>query len=120
MTDEEYVRQLSALIQKDLDLRSDDDYVINPPQMDKFLDALSFLKELVAVSDGELNSVKLVPKEVHGWLSANMTILDLFGDNIVRFSDVVRNCSAFGVDALNDGRVCVDFTIPNVFVRKEN
>lgn len=118
MTDEQYVQRLGFIYNKVLSLRKDGDYIVNQPQMDKLVAVIDFFLDAAKRLDGKLEAVDLTPKEEHGGVTATFHVFDLHGEAIQRFCDVMRGCSAIGIDTTIDGKVCIDFTIPNVFVHK--
>ena len=120
MTDAEFLTKLSALYKIVLSFRKDDDYEINQTQMDKLCNLYRFFLDTAGKLDGEVEPFKLVPKEEHGGVVAKFLVFDVYGENVKRFSDAISACSAIGVEALADGRVCIDCTVPNVFVEKAN
>lgn len=115
MTDAEYVKRLTLLYQKVLSLREDKDYVINQPQAEKLIKVLTFFMDEVEDQDGELEPVRLVPKEEHGGVTATFLVFDLYGEKVQRFCDVMRVCSAITIDSIEEG-VCISCTIPEVFI----
>ena len=117
MTNEEYVRRLGILYQKVLDLRTDDDYVVNQPQMDRLMSIMEFFLDAAERLDGEVQPVKLIPREEHGGVTASFLVFDIYGDDVQKFCDVMRFASTIGIDATEDG-VCIECTVPNVFVHK--
>ncbi len=118
MTDMEYVRHIGTLYQMTLSLRDDSDYVVNQPQMDKLLAVLDFFKEAVKDMDGILEAVDLRPKEEHGGITATFLVFHIYEDKVQKFCDVMRECSAIGIDTKLDGSVRISCTVPNVFVHK--
>ena len=118
MTDEQFVKNLGKLYNIVLSLRKDDDYEINQEQMDKLCALYRFFLDSADKLDGEAELCKLVPKEEHGGVTAKFLVFDVWGENVQRFASVISPCSAIGVEALADGRVSIDCTIPNVFVKK--
>lgn len=119
MTNEEYVKHLGILYNEILNLRKDEDYVVNQPQMDKLVEVLEFFLDAAKRLDGSVEPVVLQPKEEHGGVTATFLVFDLAGEQVAKFCDVMRNCSAIGVDAKTNGEVCISCTVPKVFVPKK-
>lgn len=117
MTDEEYVKRIGQLYSAVMNLRNDDDYVVNQPQMDKFVEVLEFFMDVAQKNNGRVEPVDLTPKEEHGGLTATFRIFDIYGDEIQKFCRAMSHTSAIGIDELEDG-FCISVTIPNVFVKK--
>ena len=118
MTDEQFVKNLGKIYNIVLSLRKDDDYEINQEQMDKLCALYRFFLDTADKLDGEAELCKLVPKEEHGGVTARFLVFDVWGDRVKQFADVISACSAIGIDSLEDGRICIDLTVPNVFVKK--
>lgn len=119
LSDLEYVRHLGQLYERVLSMCKDSDYVINQPQMDKFVEVLNFFKEEALRLEGDVGPINLVPREEHGGITATFLVFSLNGEQQVqKFCDVIRYCSAFGFEALPSGDVSVDVTVPNVFVKR--
>ena len=118
LTDEEYVRRLGMMYDKILSLRKDSDYVVNQPQMDKLVELLDYFLTKSKALDGEVQKVNLKPAEIHGGVTAHFLVFDTHGEDVQKFCKVLSYCSAIGIDALESGDVCIDCTIPNVFVPK--
>ena len=120
MTDEEYIRRIGQLYNHILSLRKDADYVVNQPQMDKLVELLDYFIAKANALDGEVQKVNLKPAEIHGGVTAHFLVFDTHGDDVQKFCKVLSYCSAIGIDALESGDVCIDCTIPNVFIPKKS
>lgn len=118
MTNEEYVRRLGILYNKVLSLRKDADYIINQPQMDKLIKVLDFFIDASENLGGNVEPVNLRPREEHGGVTATFVVFDLYEEQVLRFCDVMKACSAITIDSTSDGEVCISCTIPHVFVPK--
>lgn len=118
MTDEEYVTRLGKIYQHILSLRKDSDYVINQPQMDKLIELLNYFLAKAKALDGEVQKVNLKPAEINGGITAHFLVFDTHGEDVQRFCKVLSYCSSIGIDALESGDVCIDCTVPQVFVPK--
>lgn len=120
MTDKEYVKRLGALYDKIMKLRSDKDYVVNQPQMDRFVELVEFFAEETKkdYGDGRIESVNLVPKEENGGLTASFVLFDIFSDRVQDFSKVIGYASAVSIDSMADDRICISITVPDVFKKK--
>lgn len=118
LTDEEYVRRLGMMYDKILSLRKDSDYVVNQPQMDRLVELLDYFLTKAKVLDGEVQKVNLKPAEIHGGVTAHFLVFDTHGEDVQKFCKVLSYCSAIGIDALESGDVCIDCTIPDVFIPK--
>lgn len=102
-----------------IDSQSVEDYEVNPPQMDKFLEALYFFRDLVQQLGGEIEPFQIDPRAQHAGFTAVFSVFDLYGLQILAFGRILPYLSAFSVDG-DDGRVFVSLTVPNVYTRKNN
>ncbi len=107
------------LWEEELAGRNDDDYEFNREQGMRLLDAYEFFLEMTGKHEGGVKPLELKPREEIAYISAAFRIFDLTGPEIVRFCQAILYASAFGIDSLTDGRVCIELTFPAVFVRKE-
>lgn len=117
MTNEEYVRKLGIMYQKILDARSDEDFIVNQPQMDKLMKIVEFFVDATMRLKGSVEKVDIAPREEHGGVTARFIIFTVRGDTVQKFCDVMRFCSAISIDSTDEG-ICISCTVPNVFVHK--
>lgn len=115
LTNEEYVKRLGQLYEKILSLRSDDNYVINQPQMDKLIEVLNFFLDATRKCTGKIDPVKLTPRAEHGGVTATFLVFDIYGEDIQKYCKVMSYTSALTIDGTDDG-ICISVTVPNVFV----
>lgn len=116
---EEFVRRIGKVYNHIISLREDKDYIVNQPQMEKFVELVEFFDYLAKSNNGRLEKIVLKPKEEHGDLTAIFLALDIWGEDIQKFSKVLSYTSAFGLDSRgDDGEVYIYMTVPDVFVRK--
>lgn len=119
MTDEEYLRAFGKAYELLTSVRKDEDYRIDPTQAKRFGLIIDFFTRQAEKLGGEVKPVKLIPHEQHGELEAYFEVFSLNGEeNVQEFCKTMRHASAFGIDPLEDGRVCISLTVPNVFVHK--
>lgn len=117
MTNEEYLARLGKIYSKIMSIRKDSDYVVNQPQMDKLVDILTFFMDAAKDLDGNVDQVRLTPREEHGGVTATFLVFDVFGEKVTRFCSVLQHASAITIDSTDEG-VCISVTVPNVFVHK--
>lgn len=118
LTDEEYVARIGSMYDKILSLREDSDYVVNQPQMDKLVELLDYFIMKAKALDGVVQPVNLKPAETFGGVTAHFLVFDTHGEDVQKFCKVLSYCSAIGIDSLENGDVCIDCTVPNIFVPK--
>lgn len=118
LSDEEYIRHIGAIHDKIKELAGDDDYVINQPQMDKFIEVFRFFLDMCRKSNGmiEAESLDIMPKEGHEGLTARFLVFDIFGEDIQRFGDIIKYTSALTIDGDLDHKICISVTVPDVFI----
>ena len=99
--------------------RKNEDYVINNIQMQKMIDAYNFFTKIAKEHHGIMEPFRIVPKEEHGYVTGHFPLFYLDRNDIKLFTEVTDYMSAISIDATTDGIVCISFTIPNIFVRRE-
>ena len=114
----EYEKKLWELYEKEMQSRDNADYTVNREQMQKLIDAYGFFNKIAQECGGTIEPFRIVPKEVNGGITAYFRVFHIFGDNVARFCEVVRNVSALSIDSLDNGTVCLSMTIPRVFKHK--
>ena len=117
MNNEEYARRLGIMYQKLLDLRSEDDYIVNQPQLEKLMKIVEFFLEQPEHLGGSIESIDMNPKEEHGGVTATFLIFTMRGESVKKFCEVIQHASAVSIDGSEDG-ICISCTVPNVFVHK--
>lgn len=124
LTDEELVRKLGMIYEEILSQRKDENFVVNKVQMDKLIKVLNFfLKKEKSETENDIKDnirvqpVNLRPKEEHGYVTLSFEVFSLNGnDEVVEFCEVLKNVSAFVINADVEGRLWMEITIPYVFV----
>lgn len=109
------MRELAKLNEKLLGLKSNDDYVVNEPQMKKLSKVFSFFIDAAQKNDGQVELSELIPKELSGGVTANFIVFDIGIKDIEKFCEAMRYTSGITIDSTNDG-VCISVTVPDVFV----
>ncbi|MBQ7541584.1 MAG: hypothetical protein IJT44_04765 [Clostridia bacterium] len=119
MLDLDAICALEKLYLDYIDSQSVEDYEVNPPQMDRFLETLSFFRDAVQRLGGEIEPFRIDPRAQHAGFTAVFSVFDLYGLHILDFGRILPYLSAFSVDG-DDGRVFVSLTVPNVYMRKND
>lgn len=91
-------------------------YVANGEQAEKYCDMVKFLSHIAKSTVGGSITVECEPKGQHGYVNATFPVFDLSGEQVAQFATLLAGASAFDVDSLKDGSVCLSITIPNVYV----
>ena len=111
--------KFGQLYNKVMAVRKDEDYVVNPIQMDRFLDLVQFfIRKSKESTDSKVDPNGFTPKECHGGVTATFIVFDIYGDEVPEFCKVLKHCSAVTVDCIGDSLVQISCTVPNVFVHK--
>lgn len=111
-----FIQKFGEIYKQVMSLRKNDDYVVNPRQMDRFLDLVNFFLHHID-EDGEVEIEENEPKTGIGGVTATFLVLTLRGEEVVEFCKVMKYCSAVSIDSCDDG-ACISCTVPEVFVRK--
>lgn len=118
---DDFVAKYGRLYNRIISLRKNEDFVVNPKQMDKFLDLVQFfiVKSKEAGGDSTVDPNGFSPREYHGGVTATFVVFDIYGEEVPAFCKVLKNCSAVTIDCIGDSMVQISCTVPNVFVPKE-
>lgn len=121
-TDEEFVAALGKMYRDMVESRDPKEYGVNRVQMQKLVTLHQFfidLKKSMNMEDSVVEELKLDPREICGGVTARYTLIDIYGDQVQRFADAIRGCSAVGIEPIidGDGAVCISCTVPDVFVK---
>ena len=96
-------------------------FCFNETQFEKVKNLAEYLQKLVDEFGGEIQPIEFNPYEIHMSISATLNLFSINGvEEVKKLVNALDGVSAFGIDALTDGRVCVDATIPNVFEEINN
>jgi len=114
------LQQLAKDYLKYLDSKSNDDFEINETQFEKYKEVLVFFRTLTKDDKEAKIEIRLEPKETIGGLTCTTYLFDLWGETLKEFNKVLSFCSAMSIDALNDGKVCISMTIPDIFIEKQS
>lgn len=115
MDDNEVFERVGKVYQEYLNSVSEEDFRINKHQLNEFLKVLSFFVDAAEQMNGNIQVAEIRPKDTVGWVSATFMVFNITGDDITRFCDVVKSCSAVTIDSMADGKICISATISKVF-----
>ena len=118
MDDNDIVIAFARLYEAEMNRRDNRDYEVNPAQMNKFLDAVSYFRRKAEESSETLDPIRCEPKEEHGGLTAHFIVFDSYGEDLQEFSQIIGYCSALTIDATTDNKCCISITIPNIYVER--
>lgn len=117
----DFFTYFGRLYEQELNRRRNEDYEVNPLQMDRFLTLLHFLQHKVNPEfDEGIEPFHLEAKEECGGFSADFYVFDLYGDEIPVFAEMLSWCSAISIDATTESQICISITVPDIFVRRED
>ena len=118
MNDFDYVAMLGTIYNSILEARRDEDYAVNAVQLGKLIEIVEFFMEQARRLDGELEPVRISPREEHVGVTAYFPVFDLCGGELQAFCRVMQGTSGLCIDPLADREsVCVSCTVPDVFAR---
>lgn len=118
ISDAEFAKRLVGALDEAMSGLAPDDFEVDPDQMQKLHDLIEFFKKAAKDLGGKIESVRLDPLSPPNGITANFIVFDLFGDDVQKFCEVIRNCSAVSMDTTVNNEVSISCTIPGVFVRK--
>lgn len=116
--DLEFAKRFTAAMKELEDTFSPEDFKLNPIQYKKFNDLVVFFKKAAKDLGGKIDSTNIQRVFGVGDLTATFEVFDLAGDDIQRFCDVIRSCSAISMDVTSEDKICISCTVPDVFILK--
>ncbi len=112
----EIIRLFAQMYEAEMNRRRNEDYEINPEQMDKFLELLYFFRKKVDPEfDEGIEPFNIEAKEEHGGFSARFCVFDLHGEEIGEFARLIGCCTAVSIDVVNNSQICISVTVPEIF-----
>ena len=122
LNDEGFLRDFLGeafdLMQEEMNARNNDDYEINPEQMQHLVRAYRFFIKKVRDHNGKIDPFIYNPKEECGYLTAHFFYFALTGEDLTEFAGILEHISAIDVDATLDGRTHFSLTVPGVYRKK--
>ena len=119
--DEEFVRKIGQIYNLVLSLRRDEDFEVNQIQLDRLVNLYKFFLDKAIPPEDEVEDLDLVPREEFGSVTAKFLVFSLNGvQEVQKFCDVLQYCSACGMDVVDGNKVCIECTVPDVFVPRKN
>ncbi len=111
----EFVKRLGELYEQDVK-GFEGICLLNPLQAKKLETALSILKKYAEENDVKLE-MELNPSERHGFLSVKLPMIDVYGESLKEFKELISCVSVFGVNPTADGELLIDININDVWRR---
>ena len=116
----EFIKEIYEIMLEEIESRNDEDYVVNPVQMAKLVQAYQFFAEIAKRDGGSVDPFDITPRMVHSGITAYFPLFYLTGKDLRELAEIVGDMSALTLEATIDGEVCISFNIPNVFRLKES
>ena len=116
--DLEFSKRLTSALEDELDGLTAEDFDLDPIQAKKLTDLVEFFRKAAEDLGGSVDEVHINPLDPPSGVTASFIVFDLSGEEIQRFCDVIRNCSAISMDVTDKDEICISCTIPGVFVLK--
>lgn len=119
MDDNELLVYIGKIYEQVMSMRRDEDYVVDPKQMDKFLDLVSFFKKKSSEYPEDYVEIEdFTPKQECGGVNAVFVVFSIRNEEIKQFCRVIEACSAVSIDECEDG-IRISCTVPDIFIRKQ-
>lgn len=116
MTNEQFVKKFGKEYLITLKNAENKDFEINEIQFQKLINLCNFFKDYINENGGKAENICLNPAEIHSGITAEFTVFDVSGEDLVRFCSVLKDATAFSIDSTSKGKVCLSITIPDIFV----
>lgn len=114
-----FIKKFGQIYDAVMNLRKNEDYVVNPVQMDRFLDLVQFFIKKAEEYGDKVEIEKTEPKQEFGGVTARFVVFGVHGDEVREFCKVLKYCSAISIDVVGD-EVCISCTVPNIFAPKSS
>lgn len=114
---DEFLLMIGKIYEAEMAKRSNEDFVVNPPQMKKFIAVLGFFLDLADCENGRIEALDVEPKQENAGLTATFPLVDIYGNNKEHFFEIISYVSAITMEATDNG-VCLSVAVPEVFVPK--
>lgn len=118
ISDKEFAERFLAAYNQETGDAKPEDFEVNPIQMEKLNNLVEFFRKAAKDLGGRIISVDIDPVLPPNGVTANFIVFDIAGNDVKRFCDVIRECSALSMDVTVNDEISISCTIPNVFVRK--
>ncbi|MEG1726244.1 MAG: hypothetical protein RR313_12710 [Anaerovoracaceae bacterium] len=116
MQKDKTIQKVTSLYKHYIEQQSDYNYVVNEDQFHSLCKSVDNMKKISDKLGGEMKHIELRPREIVGGITVIVPILDLFGETLQAFTEVLKTASAVGID-IQDGKICVSVTMPDIFNR---
>lgn len=112
MNEEKLIDTVISLLNEEMATRNEDDYEINNPQWVKLQSAYEYFEN---ISDCEEPvEIYASPCSESGGIIAYFDLFYITDEEINMFQRIVGNSSAISIEALDNGKVRLSLTIPDV------
>lgn len=108
----EYVRDLSERVNEAV---AGGRGVVNQTNMEKFNKVYDFFCWLADDNDVEVKNLDVCPESVHASFSVEVPSVDLHGDDMVRFVDILQYVDVFSVNQTKSGEVAIYVCVKHVW-----
>lgn len=118
----EYIRRTITNDFETTTHENEEDYVANPVQMEKFIKIINFLK-CHSDEDDEVTVCNTLKSEKNGYIDIIFYCFNTNGATrttqfFENFSELIQEASELNINALEDGRVKVSITVPNIYIHR--
>lgn len=93
-------------------------YEIDPENFQKLLIVAEFFENLAKENEADFLPVDLCPSYVHGGITIITDWVNMTGEELEDFSEILKLCWSFSVTAKTDGRFEITVTIKDVYRKK--
>lgn len=119
LDDEEWCKAVGRAYHSVYDKLDDRDFVVNPPQMEKFAKVFRFFKKVAKNLGGKMRPMDISPKERCCGITMRIPAFDIWGDDVREFCDAISGLSALGFYPVNDRCIDISTNVPDVFIHKD-
>lgn len=114
----EFAAFFTKLYENEMKNRNPEDYVTNPLQMYRMIEAYRFFATRAEKNNWKLEPFKINPIQESGDIALDFNLMWLDGDDVQEFAKILSYASGVTIDATLDGVVHLSLIIPNVYTKK--
>lgn len=110
----EFVKELAMLISK-----KEQEFkgvrVVVPENYNRFLIVYSYFKGFAKKYGGKVTYTDTDPSSVHGGMTLEVPLVDLYHDHLSEFVKVLGLVDVFGINPTSSGEIMLDVTVNNLW-----
>ncbi len=116
---DDFLRLAGCIYEHYLESVSEDDFIINPPQMQKFIDLVNFISKKSKKERFEVDPLLFSKKDCNAEITIRGFVLDLYLGEVAEFCNLVKDSCNIYLETNRNNEICLTILFKDVFVRKD-